>query len=51
MSLSMVYGSVGFLLAAYSVIGNDSAQTLGTFISSNSNKVKWYWAWVLDMDF
>jgi len=45
MSLSMVYGSVGFLLAAYSVIGNDSAQTLGTFISSNSNKVKWYWMW------
>ena len=45
MSLSMVYGSIGFLLAAYSVIGNDSAQTLGTFISSNSKKVKWYWMW------
>jgi len=44
-SLSMVYGSIGFLLAAYSVIGNDSAQTLGTFISSNSKKVKWYWMW------
>jgi len=41
----MIYGTVGFLLAAYSVIGNDSAQTLGTFISSNSKKVKWYWMW------
>ena len=45
MSLSMVFGTIGFLLAAYSVIGNDSAQTLGTFISSNSKKVKWYWMW------
>tara|TARA_Y100001973_G_C5191698_1_gene331401 strand:- start:1202 stop:2203 length:1002 start_codon:yes stop_codon:yes gene_type:complete len=45
MTLSMVYGTIGFLLAAYSVIGNDSAQTLGTFISSNSKKVKWYWMW------
>lgn len=45
MSLSMIFGTIGFLLAAYSVIGNDSAQTLGTFISSNSKKVKWYWMW------
>jgi len=41
----MVFGTIGFLLAAYSVIGNDSAQTLGTFISSNNKKVKWYWMW------
>tara|TARA_R110002012_G_scaffold271208_1_gene456427 strand:+ start:181 stop:1134 length:954 start_codon:yes stop_codon:yes gene_type:complete len=46
MSLSIVFGTIGFLLAAYSVIGNDSAQTLGTFISSNSKKVKWYWMWL-----
>jgi hypothetical protein len=46
MSLSTIYGTIGFLLAAYSVIGNDSAQTLGTFISSNSKKVKWYWMWI-----
>ena len=46
MSLSMAFGTIGFLLAAYSVIGNDSAQTLGTFISSNNKKVKWYWMWV-----
>ena len=45
MTLSIAYGTIGFLLAAYSVIGNDSAQTLGTFISSNSKKVKWYWMW------
>ena len=45
MTLSIVFGTIGFLLAAYSVIGNDSAQTLGTFISSNSKKVKWYWMW------
>lgn len=35
---------IGFFLAAYSVIGNDSVQTLGTFIASN-NHVKWYWLW------
>ncbi len=45
MMMSMIFGTIGFLLAAYSVIGNDSAQTLGTFISSNSKKVKWYWMW------
>ena len=36
---------VGFLFAAYSVIANDSVQTLGTFIASNS-KTKWYWLWL-----
>ena len=46
MSLSLVFGAVGVLLAAIAVIGNDSAQTLGTFISSNSKKVKWYWMWL-----
>ena len=35
---------LGFLLAAYSVIGNDSVQTLGTFIASNQ-KTKWYYMW------
>ncbi len=34
----------GFLLACYSVIGNDSVQTLGTFIASN-RKFKWYHQW------
>ncbi|PIR54579.1 hypothetical protein COU75_00060 [Candidatus Peregrinibacteria bacterium CG10_big_fil_rev_8_21_14_0_10_42_8] len=36
---------IGFLLAAYSVIGNDSIQTLGTFIASNKN-TKWYYLWL-----
>ena len=44
--LSITFGAIGFLLAAYAVIGNDSAQTLGTFISSNNKKVKWYWMWL-----
>ena len=38
--------TIGFLLAAYSVIANDSVQTLGTFIASNSDRVKWYWMWI-----
>ena len=29
---------VGFLLAAYSVVANDSLQTLGTYISSNKTR-------------
>lgn len=34
------------MLAAYSVIGNDSVQTLGTFIASNIRVFKWYWLWL-----
>ena len=45
MTMSAMYGLIGFFLAAYAVIANDSAQTLGTFISSNSKKIKWYWMW------
>mgnify|MGYP003648460207 FL=1 len=37
---------VGFLFAAYSVVANDSVQTLGTWIASNSQRFKWYWLWV-----
>ena len=44
MSLSSVFGTAGFLMAAYAVIANDSAQTLGTFISSNKES-KWYLKW------
>ena len=36
---------LGFILAAWSVVANDSVQTLGTFIASNS-KVKWYYLWI-----
>jgi hypothetical protein len=35
----------GFALAAYSAIANDSIQTIGTFIASNSNR-KWYYLWL-----
>ncbi|MDW7693543.1 hypothetical protein R9C00_02215 [Flammeovirgaceae bacterium SG7u.111] len=37
--------AIGFLLAAYSVVGNDVIQTLGTFLSSNS-KQKWWVLWL-----
>ena len=37
-----LYSIIGFILASYSVISNDSVQTLGTFIASNSTKFKWY---------
>jgi phosphate/sulfate permease len=36
---------IGFLLAAYSVIANDSIQTLGTFLASNKAHFKWYTLW------
>ena len=37
MDLSLIYTIVGFGLAGWSVIGNDSIQTLGTFIASKEN--------------
>lgn len=46
MELHTFYALIGFLLAAYSVIGNDSVQTLGTFIASNEKVFKWYWLWL-----
>ena len=36
---------VGFLLAAYAVVANDSIQTLGTFLSSNSHR-PWWVLWI-----
>ena len=45
MDLLFLYTLVGFLLASYSVIANDSVQTLGTFIASNSEKFKWQYLW------
>ena len=46
MELGLVYMYVGFLLAAYSVIANDSIQTLGTFLASNKAHFKWYTLWI-----
>ena len=39
MELTLLYTIIGFALAGYSVIANDSIQTLGTFIAS---KQKWF---------
>jgi hypothetical protein len=46
MDIHTLYAFIGFMLAAYAVIGNDSVQTLGTFIASNIRIVKWYWLWI-----
>ena len=37
-----IWAFLGFILASYSVIGNDSIQTLGTFIAANE-KINWKW--------
>ncbi|MEL6258795.1 MAG: hypothetical protein AAFQ67_07045, partial [Pseudomonadota bacterium] len=36
------FAALGFLFAAYAVVGNDALQTLGTFINSNS-RLHWFW--------
>ncbi|MCA6074371.1 hypothetical protein [Fulvivirga sedimenti] len=36
---------VGFSLAAYSAVANDSIQTIGTFIASNKKR-QWYFLWL-----
>lgn len=43
--MELMWGIIGFLLASFSVVGNDSIQTLGTFITSNKD-TKWYYLWV-----
>ncbi len=42
MELTLLYTIVGFGLAGWSVIANDSIQTLGTFIASKKKWFKWY---------
>mgnify|MGYP003322792669 FL=1 len=46
MELNLIYMYIGFLLAAYSVIANDSIQTLGTFLASNKAHFKWHTLWL-----
>jgi len=46
MSLAAVFGVCGFLMAAWAVVANDSAQTLGTFISSNK-ETAWWKKWIV----
>lgn len=36
---------IGFVFAAYAAVANDSIQTIGTFIESNSDK-KWWYLWL-----
>lgn len=38
-----LFAALGFLFAAYAVVGNDALQTLGTFINSNS---RLHWGWL-----
>ena len=45
MELVTLWMAVGFLFAAYSVIANDSVQTLGTWIASNNERVNWKVMW------
>ncbi|HIJ10774.1 TPA: hypothetical protein HA278_01830 [Candidatus Woesearchaeota archaeon] len=45
MEPTLVFGVLGFFMAAYAVIANDSAQTLGTFIASNKG-TKWQYQWL-----
>jgi len=40
----MIIMWLGFILAGYAVVGNDSIQTLGTFLSSNEDR-PWYVLW------
>ena len=40
MELTLFYTIVGFSLAGWSVIANDSIQTLGTFIASKQKMVQ-----------
>ena len=45
MEFVTLWMAIGFLMAAYSVIANDSVQTLGTWIASNNEKFKWTTLW------
>ena len=46
MELVTLWMGIGFFFAAYSVIANDSVQTLGTWIASNNERVNWKVMWV-----
>ena len=46
MQLITLWMGIGFLFAAYSVIANDSVQTLGTWIASNNERFTWQTMWI-----
>ena len=41
-----LFTTIGFILAGYSVIANDSVQTLGTWLASNRERFKWWQLWI-----
>jgi phosphate/sulfate permease len=43
--MSYIFMFLGFLFAAYSIVANDSIQTLGTFLSANSQR-PWWLLWL-----
>ncbi len=45
MSVELIVMIIGFSFAAYSVVGNDVIQTLGTFLTSNEKR-PWYILWL-----
>ena len=45
MDMLTIWMVLGFLMAAYSVIANDSVQTLGTWIASNHEHFSWTKLW------
>ena len=45
--MSEFFMVIGFALAAYAIVANDSIQTLGTFLSSNAHRPWWLlWIWI-----
>ncbi len=45
--MSDLFMILGFLFAGYSIVANDSIQTLGTFLSSNNKRPWWIlWIWI-----
>ncbi len=46
MELTMIVMWLGFIMASYSVVGNDVIQTLGTFLTSNEKEVAWWKLWL-----
>ena len=43
--MELVWMTIGFFLASYAVIANDSVQTLGTWIASNKDRFDWRIMW------
>jgi len=45
--MAEVFMILGFAMAAYAIVANDSIQTLGTFLASNAKRPWWVlWIWI-----